>query len=311
MDDSDIVRRHVGNYIRQRLEANPEALWNEDHFAVEPLPDAFVPLLKTLGIGPGTRVLHTHTTSSHYADLLKRAGADVETYDISLASALRSGARVRDATRLFEWGALRSRYDSALSFEPAQFFHVSGSVIGAASLMASYMHAVRKGGPIYVIARSGYGGGTPADNFDAVFAWMRKHFGLDYGYAPRDTDFVIHVPSRYFGPQYTRHTARGIQVVSRGTVLNYPISIFRIVSDPVVVRRLLRFARAADRAAVPSRWQYPNLRGDHRDSKFSEAVERALSRMKARKVRTLRGTLSLYDLLKDYAALGRSYLKTF
>ncbi len=314
-EPEEIVNYHVYNHILARKRADPKSVWGEKRFAVEPTEDGFRRLASMMNIRPGMRILHTHTTSDHFRQLLESVGAKVDAYDISLDSALRAGAKLGDASRLLEWSALRNKYDAAFSFEPTHLFHVSGSVITAAAYLASLKHAVKDGRPIYIAAHASYSGGSPADNFQAVFDWMGKHFGLRYSLL-RDSKHgeYIFVPAAVDDVVVERDEEGNYRSVLRRVVKPVPLHVFKIPSDPRVQRMLINFARAADRAIVPGLHELEAkraIRGDVYSDVRKRILDRVVPRLMDVEVPTVHGSESVYSLLLDYARKGNAYLKTF
>ncbi len=319
--DEEVARYHIINHVLARKGVNPEQAWGERHFSIEPTDEGFRRVLEMMGVRPGMRIIHTHTTSDRFRRLLESAGAKVDAYDISLDSALRAKAKLADASRLLEWSKLRNRYDAAFSFEPTHLFHLSGSVITGAAYLASLMHAVKDGNPIYIAAGASYSGGSPADNFQAVFDWMREHFGLKYTML-RDSSRSMHndyifVPSRVEEIAAERDKNGVWRSVRRTVIKPVPLAVFRILSDPRVQKRLLEFARAADRAIVPISPHAQIMRamltarGDTYSKVREQILERAVPRLQNTIVPTVHGPVSAYDLILSYARRGNSYLKTF
>ncbi len=298
-NEVDVIRWHILNHAIARKGYTPESKWGKNRFAVEPTLESFRPVAEAMGIGPGTKVIHTHTTSGHYRKLLEALGARVDAVDISLDSALRSGAAVEDAMRLVNNRRLRGKYDVAFAFEPTHLFHLSGSIVSSAAYLASLMHALKENGKIYLLARAYVTGGAPADSFEAVLETLAKNFGLKYRT----------VENRDGKDWWERHTFTVRSQKGDGNEEVHKIQVFQIDRDERARKMLLKFAQQADRAimeAFRGRTQIGHSLKEH-----EREIDTAIERLRQRKIETADGQKSTYDVLMEYAKRGEAYIKTF
>ncbi len=311
------VRDHVFNYLWERLRKNPGMHWNSNRFSAEILPEGFREVANLLGLKPGMRVLHTHTTGGHYAQLLREHGLHVDTLDVLASSAVRSGGKVLDATRLYEWPQLKDRYHLVFQFEPAQYFLSSGNGIGAAGLTASSIHAVKKPDGRIVIAARAPAGVSAADNMEATLEWMRRYFGLRYDILrhPETGDRTFYLPARY-DALVVKETPKGYRSARDRVEGKHPFEFYVVYPDPEVQRRLQQFHHDVDSALlkeiVRRGWMndFRNGLNAMSDPVLSRRLDELTDVLHQVPASTVKGEMSAHHVLRGYIEIGRTLLRS-
>ncbi len=280
------IKTHIERYIRTRFFPDVHRAWPDTHFDVEMDQNSLKSILERAGIRPPAHILHTHTTSPHYKELLERMGFDVHAFDLSLPQAVRSGAKILNAERVFEFQ--RGKYDGALVWEPAEFFHGSGTIFGSAALLHSLLRAVKPRKPVIVLATDYVTGGGPADNFEAVLHWAEKHFG-------------VHVERlRREGKDPLAHYVLDVRSGQRARV-----AAFKITADGDALQRLYAFVHRFDSLAAR------HVRKTASAPALEDISDRIYRDLRQLRVPTVGGHKTMLDVVKDYLHLYNRYMKTF
>jgi len=283
------ISHHIVNYLKTRFAPPTLQKWGFNHFEVEMRKEDLENILRRAGLHPPGRVLHTHTTSSHYKELLEQMGFKVDAFDISALQASAAGGKVANAERIFEFS--RGKYDGALLFEPAELFHGSGNIFGSVALIHSLLRAVKPGRPAVILAQDFVTGGGPSDNFEAVFRWMQKHFGIRVERVLRDPNAPVEEDVHYVTDKNTNQQNR--------------VVAFKISADEDALKRLEAFVKRFDEiAARHVRKSATPLFGDELPRRIYDEFARS-------KLPTVAGEKEARFLLEDYIRMYKQHMKTF